>query len=372
MALAVVVAWRALEVDQAAQARYEQALALTRASLETQRLATELRTWQARFALEVISHRAGESLADHLDFRGLAAITEGLKAELGRVETLAPGHPELPRLERALEALREQSIATLDALARGSQDARAASLALVEDSAPRFEALDTALARLVQEVATEAGVRLEAARRTSRYARSGLLALSALALALAVMGMLASRRARVTHQHLMHRLEELAQQDGLTGITNRRGLDERLPQELERAGRSGLPLALVMIDLDHFKRYNDRQGHTAGDDLLRGLCAGWRPHLRTNDVFARYGGEEFTLVLPQATIEEAAQLIERLRPLVPDGQTFSAGVAVWDGEEPPADLIARADGALLRAKRTGRNRTVCLPAPDQLGPARAA
>jgi PleD family two-component response regulator len=57
---------------------------------------------------------------------------------------------------------------------------------------------------------------------------------------------------------------------------------------------------------------------------------------------------------------------------VPDGQTFSAGVAVWDGEEPPADLIARADGALLRAKRTGRNRTVCLPAPDQLGPARAA
>jgi diguanylate cyclase (GGDEF)-like protein len=372
MAAAVAVAWRALVVDQAAQQGYEQALALSQASLDTQRLATELRAWQARFALEVIAHRADEPLTDHLDFRGLTALTEGLKAQLARIETLAPGHPELPPLAQALEALREQSVATLDTLARGEQGGRAASAALMEASAPRFETLDAALSRLVSDAAAVAGARLDAAQRTSRHARAGLAALSGVALLLAVLGMLASRRARRAHQRLLQRLAEMTREDALTGITNRRGLDEMLPRELERSSRSGLPLALVMIDLDHFKRYNDLHGHTAGDSLLRDMCTAWRPHLRSTDVFARYGGEEFTLVLSQATLEEACSLIERLRPLMPGQQTFSAGVATWDGEEAPADLIARADGALLRAKRSGRNRTVCLPPVARLEPMRAA
>lgn len=372
MAAAVVLAWRALDVDQSAQQRYEQALALSQASLDTQRLATELRAWQARFALEVIAHRADEPLTDHLDFRGLTTITEGLKAQLARIESLAPGHPELPRLAEALEALREQSLTTLDALARASRGRREASLELVETSAARFEALDAALARLVSDAASEAAARLESARRTSSQARTGLAALSAVALLLAILGMLASRRARGAHQRLLRRLAEMAQEDALTGITNRRGLDERLPLELDRARRSRKPLALVMIDLDHFKQYNDLHGHTAGDALLRKLCAAWRPHLRSTDVFARYGGEEFTLVLPEATTDEALQLIERLRALVPAQQTFSAGVAAWDGAEPDGVLIARADGALLRAKRTGRNRTVCLPPTPRMTPVRAA
>ncbi len=129
---------------------------------------------------------------------------------------------------------------------------------------------------------------------------------------------------------LLERMSHLAQQDGLTGIANRRTLDESLPVEFARALRSGQPLTLVMIDLDHFKRYNDRRGHAAGDALLRGAAQAWLKQLRPTDLLARYGGEEFTLVLPACSADQAAQLVDRLRPLMPDRQTFSAGIATWE------------------------------------------
>jgi diguanylate cyclase len=119
-----------------------------------------------------------------------------------------------------------------------------------------------------------------------------------------------------------------------------------------------VPLTVVMMDLDHFKRYNDRRGHAAGDVLLRGASQGWRQQLRPTDLLARYGGEEFTLVLPSCDAGAACQLVDRLRPLVPERQTFSAGVATWDERESPEQLLGRADRALLVAKKQGRNRTV--------------
>jgi diguanylate cyclase len=153
-------------------------------------------------------------------------------------------------------------------------------------------------------------------------------------------------------------LDRMAHEDGLTGITNRRGLDDGLTIELARARRSGVAVTVVMMDLDHFKRYNDRRGHAAGDLLLRGAAQAWRQQLRPTDLLARYGGEEFTLVLPSCDASAACLLVERLRPPVPDRQTFSAGVATWDGHESPEQLLGRADRALLVAKKQGRNRTI--------------
>jgi diguanylate cyclase (GGDEF)-like protein len=153
-------------------------------------------------------------------------------------------------------------------------------------------------------------------------------------------------------------MSHLAQEDGLTGIANRRTLDEALPVEFARARRSGQPLTLVMMDLDHFKRYNDRRGHAAGDALLRGAAQAWLKQMRPTDLLARYGGEEFTLVLPACTADQAAQLVDRLRPLMPDRQTFSAGIATWEATETPTELLQRADRALSLAKKGGRNRTM--------------
>jgi len=152
-------------------------------------------------------------------------------------------------------------------------------------------------------------------------------------------------------------LESLAMTDGLTGVGNRRRWDEQLPLELARASRTGTPLVVAMLDLDHFKTYNDSRGHPCGDDFLQRTAQAWQGRLRAADVLARYGGEEFAVALPGADLADAVTVIDTLRGLVPEGQTCSAGVARWDGHEPAASLVRRADLALYLAKAGGRDRT---------------
>jgi diguanylate cyclase (GGDEF)-like protein len=157
-------------------------------------------------------------------------------------------------------------------------------------------------------------------------------------------------------------LAALARHDGLTGIPNRRTWDGELPVAIDRARRDGVPLSVALLDLDHFKDFNDRYGHQAGDRLLTGATTAWRQVLRSTDLLCRYGGEEFGVLLPDATTERAAEVLERLRAVTPQGQTFSAGIAGWDGVEASDQLVARADRALYAAKASGRDRLVVDPA----------
>ena len=124
-----------------------------------------------------------------------------------------------------------------------------------------------------------------------------------------------------------------------------------------------------MLDLDHFKDFNDDHGHQAGDDHLRAVAVSWQGRLRATDLVARYGGEEFALILSGTTLAQAVEVIETLRAAVPSEQTVSGGVAEWDGSESGAELLARADRALYEAKRSGRNRTVSLAAKPAQRPA---
>ncbi len=156
------------------------------------------------------------------------------------------------------------------------------------------------------------------------------------------------------------RLSLLAHTDSLTGLPNRRAWDDELARELARAGRSGTRLCAALLDLDHFKDFNDDHGHQAGDEHLRAVAASWQGRLRSTDLVARYGGEEFSLILAGTTLRQAVEVIESLRGSVPAGQTVSGGVAEWDGAESGAELLSRADRALYEAKRSGRNRTVSL------------
>ena len=155
---------------------------------------------------------------------------------------------------------------------------------------------------------------------------------------------------------LLAQTQAMARTDPLTGLANRRAWDEELRRELARAQRTKRPVCVAMIDLDHFKAFNDERGHLAGDELLREAATTWRLVLRLGDLIARYGGEEFALLLPDCGIGDAANVIERLRASTPLGQTCSAGVAAWDGSESPGELIARVDAALYEAKRAGRDR----------------
>ena len=157
---------------------------------------------------------------------------------------------------------------------------------------------------------------------------------------------------------LMAALAEVARTDELTGLPNRRAWDEALDRELARAQRESTPLCIGIVDLDRFKDYNDVNGHQAGDRVLKQLAAAWRDELRRTDVLARYGGEEFALALPGCDLGDAGNLIERLRAATPGGQTASAGLVLWDGDESAEHLFGRADKALYEAKETGRDRIV--------------
>jgi diguanylate cyclase (GGDEF)-like protein/PAS domain S-box-containing protein len=180
------------------------------------------------------------------------------------------------------------------------------------------------------------------------------------------------KRLEAEREELMEELHSQARTDPLTGVPNRRWLDDELRREMARASRKGIDLFLAVIDLDYFKRYNDRHGHGAGDMLLVETCRSWRASLRAGDFLARYGGEEFVVLLPGCSAAEAHGVIERLRAVTPSDQTCSAGIAVWDGLEEPQRVIDRADAALYEAKAAGRDRTVTHHGPVREAPVHSA
>jgi diguanylate cyclase (GGDEF)-like protein len=175
---------------------------------------------------------------------------------------------------------------------------------------------------------------------------------------------LAQQRTARERERLMGVLETAALTDALTGLPNRRAYDSQLERELARAARQRTPVCVAMLDLDHFKRFNDTHGHAGGDRLLREAGARWSAELRGSDLLARHGGDEFTLLLPDCDEPAGLTLVERLRAATPPGQTVSTGLATWDGEEPAAALLARADAALYEAKAAGRDRARLAVAPQ--------
>ena len=155
---------------------------------------------------------------------------------------------------------------------------------------------------------------------------------------------------------LVRRLALDARTDALTGMANRRAWDGELPSALRRAERLGHSLSVVLVDLDHFKAYNDRHGHQAGDGALRELGARWHGQIRDIDLLARIGGEEFGLLLPGCDAATALEIVERLLADMPEGLTASAGIVAWAIPLTAEQFIAEADRALYRAKSAGRNR----------------
>jgi diguanylate cyclase (GGDEF)-like protein len=154
------------------------------------------------------------------------------------------------------------------------------------------------------------------------------------------------------------RAADAAEEDPLTRLANRRGLDRRLLEALDEARSDGTRLFLVLLDLDGFKQINDSHGHQRGDELLRMCASRWRRVLPRNAVMGRYGGDEFGLIVRGDTLGAAADLADRLREAVAPDVTASAGVAAWREGDSASMLMSRADVALYDAKAAGRNQTV--------------
>src|SRR5713101_8052450 len=168
-------------------------------------------------------------------------------------------------------------------------------------------------------------------------------------------------------------MEAAALREPLTGLYNRRHFQERFAAEVAVAHRHGRPLSLLMIDVDHFKRVNDRHGHLAGDEVLKTVARALQQGIRIEDILARFGGEEFVVLAREAELAEAMAVAERLRQLVEVAQTrwesghdvpvgiavtVSTGVAQLGEDETERDLFEAADQAVYKAKKNGRNRIV--------------
>ena len=173
---------------------------------------------------------------------------------------------------------------------------------------------------------------------------------------------------------LTESLTSEARRDQLTGLVNRRGLEESLETEMLRARRTTAPLTVLMLDLDGLKLFNDTHGHLAGDRLIAAAATAWQTRLRPTDVLARYGGDEFVAVLPGCDETRAMMVADALLAALPPGGRCSVGAATWNHAEDAASLLSRADDALYSGKRAGGGCAVralaAIPAPRSAHPAR--
>jgi diguanylate cyclase (GGDEF)-like protein len=193
-------------------------------------------------------------------------------------------------------------------------------------------------------------------------------------------GSLLSRTIRyaIERSRLLNEMRALARHDHLTGLLTRREMDRVLDEELLRSHRYGHPVALILLDVDHFKQVNDTHGHVAGDAALRWVASIVTQCVRDTDRAARYGGDELAVLLPETDHVGATVLAERIRarvaatgvelppdaaPGAPIPLTLSIGVAALPGStaSTPSEFIGRADAALYQAKRNGRNQVICAP-----------
>ena len=171
------------------------------------------------------------------------------------------------------------------------------------------------------------------------------------------------------------KLSELAMTDPLTRVLNRRAFFQRFHDELERTKRYKHPLAVAMIDVDHFKSFNDMEGHVYGDEALRKLAQHFTANLRKTDILGRYGGEEFVVLMPETRLQNAKEICDRLRMALENSPfqgkagpayiTVSIGIAGFPGDGDSSEsLIQAADQALYRAKQDGRNRVIVYQRKD--------
>ena len=171
---------------------------------------------------------------------------------------------------------------------------------------------------------------------------------------------------------MQQRLLRQSETDQLTGLYNRRCFDEKLNECIHNSKRSGRTFALLVLDLDFFKRINDKHGHTTGDAVLQQLARVLTENTRSTDFVASYGGEEFVMLLPETSLTvEAHTVAEKVRSAIEQasfadvgGLTVSIGISLWDPRSPGSkDLFHRADDALYQAKLSGRNRVVVYELP---------
>ena len=354
---ALVSSWIGIDAGQEGRLRVTDAMHLARRLLDARSLANELVARQAEFALESLSTEgAGTARGEYR--KTLAALRQALD-DIGRYPLEHNDRVIYATVRQQVEGFDQVHGEIAELVRSGTRDGElAASTKVLEVAGPLARDIADGIGLLDAKLADRAMRAAEDSGSSAERARWALVAFSGLSLLVALLLANSLGTALADSRELMRKLAELARIDGLTSLPNRRAWDEELVKALHRARRTSQPCAVALLDLDHFKRYNDTRGHQAGDALLRETARSLAAKLRAGDLIARYGGEEFALLLHGCDGANALKFFERLHGATLEGQTFSAGVAESDGKEEGAAAVQRADEALYRAKAGGRNRTV--------------
>jgi diguanylate cyclase (GGDEF)-like protein len=335
---------------------------LSRMALRVKFLVAELNAWQTAYAFDIV-RGAPQALLETAPARiGFLNSSRALSYQLSLLGAMSEvlTFPEREQLVQARSGFQEFMYVNTNIIqmfrSGDPQLIRQASEMVMDRGTEILQRLNASASALASKIAGRAQVEANFRQATDRVLFTQLIwffgvALTGILVFSLIVWSFWQQRAR-----LLQQLEQLAHTDGLTNLTNRRAWNEEFPQRLERARRNQQPLTVAMIDLDHFKRYNDTFGHLEGDGLLRQMGEVLRSSFRTNDFIARYGGEEFAVAFENCDIEQAKSLLERLRLGMPRGQTFSAGITQTDGNQAPEVVLDRSDKALYQAKQNGRDR----------------
>lgn len=352
----MLMAWRA---GRPVNDNYVEAQLASRVSDQTSKVAlltAELQFWQSQL---VDSYAKEGVLALGVEAKPRAAHNSLLKQLNMAVDRLVA--EDLSRLQRVSAV---ELTAAMDAFERSDREMFSALIAGKSPASKNEKTLNqtkvaaeqlVASAKKLSEMTREQAQTLQTqAYEENAFLWTGIFLAMGFALLLAAVLAYMLRKALVANAALLREVNQAARTDPLTGLLNRRALEQRLEFEFKRASRDQTALALVMIDLDYFKNYNDTHGHAQGDFLLRSCAEQWRAAVRASDLVARMGGEEFAIVMNRCDAAQALVKTAALRQSMPWDTSFSAGIAVWREAESFVDWYKRADAALYLAKQNGR------------------
>ncbi len=357
----IIFGWLGWQASLQQQTKWREANRLTYLGLETKFLAADFNGWQTAYAFDVIRGVSGATDDEAFSRRHFLDSSQNFALELEQIRSHLTQESELERWSHVHEDFQyymdvDQQV--ISAYRTGDEQAiqRANELVLGREI-DLFTQISHSTEELIALVLNLSNQTLKDAEVSANVTYRLMLLCGGCILFLLNFAVSRANRFVTYQRKLLHKIGKIAHTDGLTGIANRRVWDDELPKLIEQAALKEKPLTVVILDLDYFKKFNDSKGHQAGDVLLRTTAQAWNDQLRSGDLLARYGGEEFGMVLPKCSPENAFKIVERLRDWVPEQQTFSAGIAQWDGQEKPEETVARADEALYRAKAKGRNRS---------------
>lgn len=357
----IIFGWLGWKVSLQQQAKWREANRLTYLALETKFLAADFNGWQTAYAFDVVRGVPGATEDEAFSRRHFLDSSNHFELELEQIKTNLQLDSELERWSRVKDNFQhymEIDQQVISAYRSGEPQAlEHANELVLGREIDLFTQISHSTEELIVLVLNLSNQTLKDAEGAADAAYRLMLLCGGCILFLLNFAVSRANRFVDYQRKLLHKIGKIAQTDGLTGIANRRVWDEELPKLAEQSALDQMPLTVVILDLDYFKKFNDSKGHQAGDILLRTTAQAWNAQLRSGDLLVRYGGEEFGMLLPKCSPENAYKIVERLRSKVPDQQTFSAGIALWDGQEKPEATVARADEALYRAKANGRNRS---------------